>query len=132
MAIQKKKQFVWKRKHLLGLRNLRVEEIEHILDTAEGFEQISTRSIKKAPTLRGKVVVNLFFEDRKKLSIWSGTSGKHHCISFNCLVFALLVDDYDTVSGDFLVLYTGQNGDFFSSGQAVQEWFPDGTVHFQS
>ncbi len=39
------------------------QEIEFILDTARGFEQISTRSIKKAPTLRGKVVVNLFFED---------------------------------------------------------------------
>ena len=63
MAIQRKKQFVWKRKHLLGLRNLRKEEIEHILDTAAGFESISTRSVKKAPTLRGKVVVNLFFED---------------------------------------------------------------------
>lgn len=63
MAIQRKKQFVWKHKHLLGLRNLRPEEIEHILDTAGGFEQISTRSIKKAPTLRGKVIVNLFFED---------------------------------------------------------------------
>jgi aspartate carbamoyltransferase catalytic subunit len=59
----KKKEFIWKRKHLLGLRNLSREEIEHILDTAEGFEQISTRSVKKAPTLRGKVVVNLFFED---------------------------------------------------------------------
>ncbi|NIA17062.1 MAG: aspartate carbamoyltransferase catalytic subunit [Planctomycetes bacterium] len=63
MAIQRKKQFVWKRKHLLGLRDLRTEEIEHILNTADGFESISTRSIKKAPTLRGKVVVNLFFED---------------------------------------------------------------------
>jgi aspartate carbamoyltransferase catalytic subunit len=59
----KKKEFIWKRKHLLGLRELSREEIEHILDTAEGFEQISTRSVKKAPTLRGKVVVNLFFED---------------------------------------------------------------------
>ena len=39
------------------------QEIEFILDTATGFEQISTRSIKKAPTLRGKVIVNLFFED---------------------------------------------------------------------
>src|SRR4030043_1021995 len=59
----KKKEFIWKRKHLLGLRNLSREEIEYILDTAKGFEQISTRSIKKAPTLRGKVVVNMFFED---------------------------------------------------------------------
>ena len=59
----KKKEFIWRRKHLLGLRSLSREEIEYILDTAEGFEEISTRSIKKAPTLRGKVVVNLFFED---------------------------------------------------------------------
>lgn len=60
---RKHKQFQWHRKHLLGLRELSREEITYILDTAEGFEQISTRSVKKAPTLRGKVVVNLFFED---------------------------------------------------------------------
>jgi len=60
---RKSKQFRWHRKHLLGLRELSAEEITYILDTAEGFEQISTRSVKKAPPLRGKVVVNLFFED---------------------------------------------------------------------
>lgn len=59
----KNKQIIWKHKHLIGLRELSREEIEHILDTAQGFEEISTRSVKKAPTLRGKVVVNLFFED---------------------------------------------------------------------
>lgn len=58
-----KNPFTWNRKHLIGLRDLSREEIEHILDTAAGFENISTRSIKKAPALRGKVVVNLFFED---------------------------------------------------------------------
>jgi len=63
VTTQVKKPFVWQRKHLLGLRDLTRQEIEHILDTAEGFEQVSTRSIKKAPPLRGKVVVNLFFED---------------------------------------------------------------------
>ena len=57
------KQPSWRHKHLLGLRELSREEIVYILDTAKGFEQISTRSIKKAPPLRGKVVVNLFFED---------------------------------------------------------------------
>lgn len=61
--IRKGRQFTWNRKHLLGLRDLSAEEITHILDTAKGFEQISTRSVKKAPPLRGKVVVNLFFED---------------------------------------------------------------------
>lgn len=53
----------WERKHLLGLRELSSEEITYILDTAAGFEQISTRAVKKAPPLRGKLVVNLFFED---------------------------------------------------------------------
>jgi aspartate carbamoyltransferase catalytic subunit len=63
VAESKDQKFKWHRKHLLGLKYLTREEIEFILDTAAGFEQISTRSIKKAPTLRGKVVVNLFFED---------------------------------------------------------------------
>ncbi|MHC4664634.1 MAG: aspartate carbamoyltransferase catalytic subunit [Planctomycetota bacterium] len=61
--MRKNKQFKWNHKHLLGLRELTAEEITHILNTAEGFEQISTRSVKKAPPLRGRVVVNLFFED---------------------------------------------------------------------
>ena len=64
MALKRRvKQSNWNRKHLLGLRDLSAEEITYLLDTAEGFEQISTRSVKKAPPLRGKVVVNLFFED---------------------------------------------------------------------
>jgi aspartate carbamoyltransferase catalytic subunit len=53
---------LWKRKDLLSLESLSAEEILHALDTAKGFEEISTRSIKKAPALRGKVVLNLFFE----------------------------------------------------------------------
>ena len=64
MALKRKsKQFRWQRKHLLGLRELSAEEITYILDTAKGFEQISRRSVKKAPPLRGRLVVNLFFED---------------------------------------------------------------------
>lgn len=65
MALLKRKgeQLQWRHKHLLGLRDLSAEEITYILDTAKGFEQISTRSVKKAPPLRGKVVCNLFFED---------------------------------------------------------------------
>ena len=60
---KKSHKFQWTRKHLIGLSDLSREEIEFILDTAKGFEEISTRSIKKAPPLRGKVVVNMFFED---------------------------------------------------------------------
>jgi aspartate carbamoyltransferase catalytic subunit len=60
---KKLKMEKWERKHLLGLRELSAEEITYILDTAAGFEQLSSRAVKKAPALRGKLVVNLFFED---------------------------------------------------------------------
>ena len=53
---------VWKRKDLLGLEQLNAEEIKLILDTAESFKEISTREIKKVPTLRGRTIVTLFFE----------------------------------------------------------------------
>jgi aspartate carbamoyltransferase catalytic subunit len=53
----------WSHRNLLGLEELTAEEITHILDTAEAFEDVSTRSVKKVPALRGRVVVNLFFED---------------------------------------------------------------------
>jgi aspartate carbamoyltransferase catalytic subunit len=52
----------WNRKHLLGLEDLTREEILGILDTAESFAEISTRSRKKVPTLQGRIVFNLFFE----------------------------------------------------------------------
>src|SRR6266513_1544372 len=53
----------WTRKHLLGLEELSAEEIRYILDTALSFKEVSTRSVKKVPALRGRVVVNAFFED---------------------------------------------------------------------
>jgi len=50
------------RKHLLGLEELSSDEIRIILDTAVPFKEISERQIKKVPVLRGKTIVNLFFE----------------------------------------------------------------------
>ena len=55
--------FVWTKKDLLGMDELCAREILHILDTARSFEEVSTRSIKKVPALRGKVVALMFFED---------------------------------------------------------------------
>lgn len=51
-----------KSKDLLGIEELSSEEIQLILDTASSFKEIATRPIKKVPTLRGRTVVNLFFE----------------------------------------------------------------------
>lgn len=56
------KTMLFNRKHLLGLEELTREEIQLILDTAEPFKEISERQIKKVPVLRGKTIVNLFFE----------------------------------------------------------------------
>src|SRR5688572_8542734 len=52
----------YRRRDLLGIRNLSAADIIGILDTAENFREISNREIKKVPTLRGKTVINLFFE----------------------------------------------------------------------
>ena len=52
----------FRRRDLLGIRDLTAAEIIGILDTAENFSEISTREVKKVPALRGKTVINLFFE----------------------------------------------------------------------
>ena len=51
-----------KHKDLLGIQELSPEEIQLILDTAVSMKEISSRDIKKVPTLRGKTVINLFYE----------------------------------------------------------------------
>ena len=55
-------KIVWTKKDLLGLEYLSKEEIELILYTAGSFKEVTTREIKKVPALRGKTVVNLFYE----------------------------------------------------------------------
>ncbi|MGQ9653430.1 MAG: aspartate carbamoyltransferase catalytic subunit [Thermodesulfobacteriota bacterium] len=52
----------WWRKDLLGIKELSPEEIQMVLDTAVSFKEVSTREIKKVPTLRGKTIIHLFFE----------------------------------------------------------------------
>src|SRR3954463_1739668 len=52
----------WSRKHLLTLEELSADEIRFVLDTARGLAEVSTRSVKKVPALRGRVVVNAFWE----------------------------------------------------------------------
>lgn len=53
----------FRRRDLLGIREISEAEIRGILDTAENFREINAREIKKVPTLRGKTVINLFFEN---------------------------------------------------------------------
>jgi aspartate carbamoyltransferase catalytic subunit len=56
-------------KDLVGLEHLSAEQIELILDTAEPFKEVSERPIKKVPALRGKTIVNLFFESSTRTRI---------------------------------------------------------------
>ena len=49
-------------KHLLGLRGVSSDEIYGLLDAARGFREISRRTIKKVPSLRGRTVLNVFYE----------------------------------------------------------------------
>jgi aspartate carbamoyltransferase catalytic subunit len=56
-------------KHLLSINQLSRDDVVRILDTAEGFREVGTRVIKKVPALRGRTVVNLFFENSTRTRI---------------------------------------------------------------
>jgi aspartate carbamoyltransferase catalytic subunit len=62
LAVREPKPILWTRRHLLGLEELSRAEIEAILNTAEDFVEVSQRRRKKRTDLKGKVLVNLFFE----------------------------------------------------------------------
>ena len=63
-------------KHILGINELSREDIVTILDTAESFKEINTRDIKKVPTLRGKTIINLFFENSTRTRMSFEIAGK--------------------------------------------------------
>lgn len=65
-----------KSKDLLGIEELSREEIEFILETAKTLQEISTREVKKVPTLRGKTVINLFFESSTRTRASFEIAGK--------------------------------------------------------
>lgn len=64
-----KKKAIFKKKDLLEIEKLSKEEINLILDTAKSFKEVSVRPIKKVPALRGKTVVNLFYEPSTRTRI---------------------------------------------------------------
>jgi aspartate carbamoyltransferase catalytic subunit len=56
------------RRHLIGMRDLDREGIERILETARSFESVQDREVKKVPALRGRTVLNVFFESSTRTS----------------------------------------------------------------
>ena len=59
----------WSRTHLLGIADLAAGDITEVLDTATNMKEISSREIKKVPVLRGRTVLNLFFESSTRTRI---------------------------------------------------------------
>jgi aspartate carbamoyltransferase catalytic subunit len=57
------------RRHLLSIDDVTADDIVRILDTAESFREVGTRVIKKVPALRGRTVVNLFYENSTRTRI---------------------------------------------------------------
>lgn len=66
----------FKRKDLLGIEDLSKTEIEAILDSAASFREVNQRQVKKVPTLRGKTIINLFFEDSTRTRASFEIAGK--------------------------------------------------------
>lgn len=63
-------------KHILGIEQLAKEDIQLILDTADAFKEVNSRDIKKVPTLRGKTVINAFFEASTRTRLSFEIAGK--------------------------------------------------------
>jgi aspartate carbamoyltransferase catalytic subunit len=76
LAIREPKAATWTRRHLLDLEGLSRSEIETILDTADSLVEVSQRRRKKLSTLKGKVVVNLFFEPSTRTRTSFGLAAK--------------------------------------------------------
>ena len=58
-----------KHRHLLGLKDYPAADIKTIIDTAFSFKEVLERPIKKVPSLNGKTIVNLFFENSTRTRI---------------------------------------------------------------
>ena len=76
LAVREPKAMTWTRRHLLALEELSRGEIEIILDAAESLVEVSQRRRKKLSTLKGKVVVNLFFEPSTRTRTSFGLAAK--------------------------------------------------------
>jgi len=63
-------------RHLLGIEELSLESAEHILDTAESFLEVTRRPMRKVPILKGKTILNVFFENSTRTRTSFELAGK--------------------------------------------------------
>ncbi len=114
-------QTIFRRKHLLDLESLSADEIRLILENARGFKEISTRSIKKVPALRGKTVCTLFYENSTRTRTSFELAAKRlsaDTIGFSVATSSVtkgetLIDTARTIEAlgvDLIVMRHGQSG----------------------
>jgi aspartate carbamoyltransferase catalytic subunit len=89
----------FKHKDLLSMADLSIEDINHILNTAESLKEISSRDIKKVPTLRGKSVVNYFFEPSTRTRTSFDVAAKR----LSADTFSLSASGSSAVKGETLI-----------------------------
>jgi aspartate carbamoyltransferase catalytic subunit len=117
----------WRRRHVLGLADFSTEEIEFVIDTARSMEDVLTRDIKKVPALRGKTVVNLFFEPSTRTRTSFEIAGKR--LSADVVNFSSTVS---SVSKGESLLDTARNIDAMKPGIIVMRHPVSGAANFLS
>lgn len=111
----------FERRHLLGIEPLSRAEIERIIHDTRGFKDVFTRSVKKLPTLQGKTVVNLFFENSTRTSTSFELAAKRLSADFSNFAVARssvskgesLLDTVKTIralGADFIIMRHGSSG----------------------
>ena len=90
---------MFKLKNILGTQCLTEDDITTILDTVDSFKEISTRPIKKVPTLRGKTVINLFFEPSTRTRTSFEIAGKR----LSADVINIVGSSSSTIKGENLI-----------------------------
>ena len=89
----------FRHKDLISMADLSIEDIDHILNTAESLKEISSRDIKKVPTLRGKSVVNFFFEPSTRTRTSFDVAAKR----LSADTFSLSASGSSAVKGETLI-----------------------------
>lgn len=115
----------WRRRHVLGLSDFSPEEIEFVIDTAKSMEEVLTRDIKKVPALRGKTVVNLFFETSTRTRTSFEIAGKR--LSADVVNFSF---SSSSASKGETLLDTAKNIDAMKPNILVMRHPASGAPHF--
>ncbi|MGI6639725.1 MAG: aspartate carbamoyltransferase catalytic subunit [Desulfobulbus sp.] len=94
-----KTEYSFSHRHILGMEQFSRDDIAHILTTAESFKEISARSIKKVPVLRGRTIVNLFFEASTRTRLSFEVAAKR----MSADTFNISASTSSTVKGETLI-----------------------------